>query len=201
MPSQGRMFVFEGADNVGKTSLSESTAEYVKGMGLSCEYFAFPGRAQGTLGKHVYGLHHDALRAGITSITPTSLQLLHIAAHIDAIESRILPALESGRTVVLDRFWWSTLVYGRVGGANEVLLKQMVELERVSWTTQSPTVVFLIQRSKPIGGNATDDWKAVSKEYMKLAAQEAGSYPVRYVQNDGLLSEALSQVICRIKTD
>ena len=198
MPSQGRLFVFEGADNVGKTSLSQSAAEYLRGTGLDCELFAFPGQAPGTLGKHVYSLHH-ALIDGIASITPTSLQLLHIAAHIDAIESRILPALQNGRSVVLDRFWWSTLVYGRVGGAKEALLQKMIELERLSWTTRFPAAVFLIQRSSPIGSDATGDWKAASAEYTKLAAQEASSYPVRYVHNDGLFSGALSQVIGHIK--
>src|SRR5439155_12811025 len=97
--------------------------------GFLCEWVSFPGREIGTLGKLVYEIHHDAAKAGVKAIDPTSLQLLHIAAHIDAIEARILPALKQGRHVVLDRFWWSTLVYGIVNGANKRSLKAMIEVE------------------------------------------------------------------------
>jgi thymidylate kinase len=194
MPECVKLFVFEGPDGSGKTTLSRAFAKFLNSAGIDCKYFAFPGREVGSLGKVVHDLHHNFQSAGIESLTPTSLQILHIAAHIDAIEARILPALQKGQSVVLDRFWWSTMVYGTVTDANKELLKKMVELEQVCWGTSIPTVVFLIMRSNPIGSEATDEWKAIVEEYSKLAAQEMENYPVCHIENDGDFAKALSQV-------
>src|SRR5207249_4525469 len=110
----GKLIVFEGPDGSGKTTLSRLFADRARELGVPCDWFAFPGREGGTLGKHVYEIHHNLQTVGVKAINPASLQLLHIAAHIDALEGRILPALKQGRHIVLDRFWWSTLVYGVV---------------------------------------------------------------------------------------
>lgn len=195
MCEPGKLFVFEGPDDSGKTTLAIAFAEYSRRKGIECDYCASPGTEIGTLGTLVYGVHHDPHSMGVQAITATSLQVLHVAAHIDAIESKILPALKTGRNVVLDRFWWSTLVYGRVGGANRAALERMVDLEQVCWADHSPDGVFLIQTSNPIAGPTTDDWKAVSKEYVKVAAQEANRYPVWYVENNGGFADALSQIL------
>src|ERR1044071_4273325 len=131
IPEHGKLFVFEGPDGSGKTTLSHAFVEYLKSKGVECDYFAFPGQEPGTIGRLVYDLHHDPRDVEVESLTPTSLQLLHIAAHVDAIESKILPALKKGRTVVLDRFWWSTWVYGKVGGVSPKILRAMIQLERI----------------------------------------------------------------------
>ena len=133
MKEKGRLYVFEGLDGSGKTTLAHALADCLNSAGFECDYFAFPGREDGTLGKLVYELHHNSTELGIKSIKSTSLQLLHIAAHIDAIESRILPVLNKGRYVILDRFWWSTWVHGVVGGVNQRLLQVMINLECVHW--------------------------------------------------------------------
>jgi len=198
MPKREKLFVFEGPDGSGKTALSHALAESLNATGVRCAYFAFPGQNVGTLGKLVHDLHHSTQSAGIRALTPTSLQLLHIAAHIDAIEAKILPTLRNGLSVVLDRFWWSTLVYGKVGGANPILLQKMVEVEHASWGTQLPTSVFLITRSDPIGCDATAEWKAISDEYGKLAERESDRYPVWRIRNEGDLADVLSQVLDRI---
>src|SRR3990172_5906938 len=118
----GNLYVFEGADGVGKSELSRRFFEHLTRSGIECEYLAFPGKDAGTLGKLIYDIHHESGRFGIHAISATSLQILHIAAHVDAIENRIIPALKAGRSVVLDRFWWSTEVYGIVAGAGKEIL-------------------------------------------------------------------------------
>ncbi|MHB8523785.1 MAG: nucleotide kinase domain-containing protein [Limisphaerales bacterium] len=187
----GKLFVFEGVDGSGKTTLSRAFAEQVKAIGFECEWFAFPGRDTGTLGKHVYELHHHQLGMGIKTINPTSLQLLHVAAHIDAIEARILPALRQGRHVVLDRFWWSTFVYGTVAGADLRSLKAMIDVERFHWGRVRPTLAFLVRRKVPTDDGLPADTNLLARAYAKLATREAQSYPVIMIDNDGTVPETL----------
>jgi thymidylate kinase len=184
--------VFEGPDGSGKTVLSNAFAEHLRVQDTRCEVFAFPGRQRRTLGKLVHEIHHDPKSIGVESLTATSLQLLHIAAHVDAIESRILPALKSGRTVVLDRFWWSTWVYGRSDGVHENSLKAIIRAERIAWGKTRPTLIFLISRelSEPSGA-----YTQLSNEYSKLAGREERRNHVRRIHNDRTIDEALQEVL------
>ena len=118
----GRLIVFEGPDGVGKSTLAQALTNRLMAMGLSCEHLSFPGKEEGTIGSLVYDVHHRPAGYGIGAITAASLQALHIAAHLDAIEQRIVPALNEGRWVILDRFWWSTWAYGCAAGVDKATL-------------------------------------------------------------------------------
>lgn len=199
MRGLGQLFIFEGPDYSGKTTLALALSEYLRSKGIDCDYCAFPGKESGTLGRLVYELHHGLEATGIRTINATSLQLMHIAAHVDTIESRILPALKTGRNIVLDRFWWSTLVYGTVGGANREMLLKMVELEQICWADHAPAAIFLLQRLNQRNSPMTETgWKAVSDEYHRVASQETGNYPIHYVRNDGDVADSLTNVIKHI---
>ena len=84
MATPGKLIVFEGPDGVGKSTLAKEVAAVLSGRGTPCDLLAFPGREPGTLGWHVYQLHHDPGLFGIANIPPASLQLLHVAAHLAA---------------------------------------------------------------------------------------------------------------------
>lgn len=198
--NKGRLFVFEGLDESGKTTLSSAFVDYLRGEGVECNYFSYPGNQIGTIGKLVYDIHHDSKSVGVESITPTSLQTLHIAAHIDAIESRILPALKNGTTVVLDRFWWSTWVYGKVAAVNPKILRTMIKLEQIAWSKTLPTAVFLIVRTKDIQHHSEQCHK-LSAEYATLAQDESIRYPVRNIDNVFSVDKALETIIELSKQD
>jgi dTMP kinase len=117
--THGNLIVFKGPDGAGKTTLARELSRRLGDSGVPCEYVAFPGQQHGTLGRLIYDLHHNPKSYGINNINATSLQVLHLAAHVDAIEGQILPALKAGRWIVLDRFWWSTWVYGSALGVNQ----------------------------------------------------------------------------------
>ncbi len=113
----GKLLIFEGPDGVGKTTIVQELKAK-----LSVENFkflSFPGREEGTLGNAIYRMHHSPQEFGIKVMSELARQTLHIAAHIDVIETRIKPWIAEGKNVVLDRFWWSTLVYGSVGGGEQ----------------------------------------------------------------------------------
>jgi thymidylate kinase len=199
MQEVGKLLVFEGPDGVGKSTLAQGLTTHMEAHGVPCKYLAFPGREPGTLGHHVYMLHHDLPRFGIESIAPVSLQLLHIAAHIDAIERAILPALRCGQHVILDRFWWSTWVYGMVAGVPRQSLEDMIRLEITHWDQTIPSAVFLIERSASLRpAEDIDRWRQLVAAYKELEGREQHLYPVCTVHNDYAVSEALDQILATV---
>ena len=188
--AQGKLIVFEGPDGVGKSTLAEQLTDHLRATGVPCERLAFPGRRPGTLGRLVYDLHHDASGLGLGEVNPTSLQLLHIAAHVDAIEGHILPALRAGTWIVLDRFWWSTWVYGAAFGVSEPSLKAMIELERLHWGHIKPDVLFLVERDS----GTADNGDGLQARYRELANREQLHSRVVALNNDSSVEDALNAV-------
>lgn len=197
---KGLLFVFEGPDGVGKTSIVAEVAKIlVETSARRVVQLGFPGHAPGTLGHHVYQLHHEAARFGIQRIAPASLQLLHVAAHLDAIDSVIRPHVNSGAVVLLDRFWWSTWVYGVTSGADRTSLRAMIELERMHWGNVTPAALFLLRRDSTL--RPEEDRNAFAlrlAEYDTLALTEGMTTRVVAVHNDGAISEAVEQVLREI---
>jgi dTMP kinase len=194
MTHAGKLYVFEGPDGVGKSTLADWFASHLRESGIRCILLSFPGKEKGTLGKHVYDLHHNLARFEVDTVAPASLQLLHVAAHIDAVENRIKPLLGDGTTVVLDRFWWSTFVYGLVGGASRSVLDRMVALERAVWDPVQPDQLFLVTRLEPLRAEPTELWPRWRDEYLRLRDAEQSNHPIVVVPNQSL-SEAKRAIL------
>lgn len=188
----GKLLVFEGPDGVGKSTLAQSLVGRLKEAPIRSEYAMFPGKRPGTIGQIVYEIHHDPGRFGIDELTQASLQGLHIAAHLDAIERAILPALGDGTWVILDRFWWSTWVYGCVSGVDRSVLDAMIGVERVQWAGTEPDVLFLIDRSD---GHANREFDELRDAYRTLYGAERSKYPVRLIQNDGTVADSICEIL------
>jgi thymidylate kinase len=145
----GQLLIFEGPDGTGKTTLSLRLVEWFVSRGRRTLHVSSPGQSKGSLGELVYNLHHYPGQYGLCGVDPTARQLLHVAAHIDTLHNTILPALRCGEIVVMDRFWWSAVVYGRAAGIDSESLRLMIELELCHWSQLRPTAVFLLERSIP----------------------------------------------------
>ena len=63
---RGKLIVFEGPDGVGKSTICRAVAAALEKLGESCVLMSFPGQEEGTLGEHVYALHHNLPGHGIT---------------------------------------------------------------------------------------------------------------------------------------
>ena len=191
--SPGHLIVLEGPDGVGKSTLSYALHKKLSEFSMQCEYLTFPGKEAGTIGRLVYDLHHRPETFGLVSFTPACLQTLHIAAHLDVIEQRIRPAIDSGKWVVLDRFWWSTWVYGRATRMDETLLDTLIQVERIQWKGTKPSVVFLIDRSTDLPGS--DRQARLREGYQEIFKKEHNQYPVHQIKNDFSVQEALSEIM------
>jgi thymidylate kinase len=191
MRRKGAVFAFEGPDGVGKTTLISAVEGMLTRLAQPVLTVSFPGRIPGTLGAHVYDLHHRPSEHNVHMLTPDGLQILHMAAHVDAIQSVIRPHVEKGAMVLLDRYWWSTWVYGLLSGIQSNSLEKMVELERSYWLDLAPQVVFLVTRPNH---DIDVDHRAVfverEREYDILADRELESSRVVRVENSGHISVA-----------
>jgi thymidylate kinase len=191
MHRKGAVFAFEGPDGVGKTTLISAIEGMLAGLAQPVLTVSFPGRTPGTLGAHVYDLHHRPTEHNVRTLTPDGLQILHVAAHVDAIQTVIRPHVEKGGIVLLDRYWWSTWVYGLLSGIHSDSLEKMVELERSYWLDLAPQVVFLVTRHN---ADIDIDHRAVflerEREYDILADREPESSRVIRVENFGDISVA-----------
>ena len=193
----GRLIVFEGPDGVGKSTLAQALTKRLVAMGLSCEHLSFPGKEEGTIGRLVYDVHHCPAGYGIGTITAASLQALHIAAHLDAIEQRIVPALNEGRWVILDRFWWSTWAYGCLAAVDRMTLDAMVQVERLYWRGVEPDALFLIDRSKDslVGEGRVQ----LRESYQLLYEGEKSRYPVHRIQNDDSIDQSVDRLFAALR--
>jgi phosphopantetheine--protein transferase-like protein len=193
--AHGRLYVVEGPDGVGKSTLAAAFFQQLQAIGVPCELMAFPGKERGTLGEHVYRLHHQPSSFGIDSIDPTSLQVLHVAAHIDALERRIKPALAAGTTIVLDRYWWSTWVYGHQLGVSHESLDAMIRLEQEHWKKTAPDAIFLVCRDLPFRAEHDPvQFHRLNELYRNLAATlPAGN--VLTLSNHGTIEEEVARML------
>lgn len=180
------IIAFEGPDGVGKSSLVTALSEELGRRAISCELASFPGKAPGTIGKLVYEVHHNPKGRGLKSISATALQALHIAAHIDYLEN----ASQRRSLVLLDRFWWSTVVYGKVSGANQPVILKLVEAEKLLWKRQRFAVILIA--GKPY--RSFKSWPRLHNEYLALARSEARKYPVYRFRNEGNLIDSAKRL-------
>jgi dTMP kinase len=184
---KGKLVVFEGPDGIGKSTLVQNTKAFLERAQVSAEEVSFPGKTSGTLGHLVNEVHHFPGRFGLGSIDPLGLQTLHVAAHVDTIATIIKPALLSGRMVILDRFWWSTWVYGASAGVAPVLLDALVAVEKLVWGEFVPSVVFLLTRTCALRAEQTQqDFVTLSRLYDTLADRESLHHPVIQVADQDL---------------
>ena len=86
------VYIFEGIDNVGKTTIIQALHRKIKDeRDDHCIALAFPGHEPRTLGSLVYHIHHHIEDYFDKPVNEASLQLLHIAAHIDLIQRKLIP--------------------------------------------------------------------------------------------------------------
>lgn len=190
---RAQLYVFEGPDGVGKTTLVRETQTYLDDHGYSTVRYGFPGNRKGSLGELIYEVHHGHI-LDEEDLLPLSLQVLHVAAHIDCIEKDIKPTLRAGKSVLLDRFWWSTWVYGRVAGIAADDMDQLINIEQRVWGNLEPATLFLIDRDKPFRAeHTTETHRLISRLYEELANRNP-PFPVVRLENIRSTSELASDI-------
>jgi dTMP kinase len=201
----GRFITFEGIDGCGKTTQLRLLAQWLRELRREVVETVEPG---GTgIGREIRRILLDPANS---AIRPRTELLLYFASRAQNVEETIRPALESGHTVLCDRFTDSTLVYQGCGRGLEVDVVR--ELDRIACRGLRPDITVLIDidletslarakhRNARVGHaeSRIDDESAAFHErvrlgYLALAAEE----PERFVVIDG--RAPVSEVARRIK--
>jgi len=191
---QGRLVIFEGIDHVGKSTISAEVFEELKRRGVPCAHYSFPGKKDGTLGKIVYDIHHDKGGIPAAEVNPVSLQILHIAAHIDALTRDILPDVRAGKTVVLDRFWWSTYAYGIGDGLSEQLLTQIISPEITCLDGMNDIRFIYVRRKEKESDFTSEKTSRILRAYDCLCDKTDEKH-LLVIDNDGTIANAVEAAI------
>lgn len=192
--ARGTFYAFEGPDGAGKSTIVRLVAEELRDRPVSL--CSLPGREPGSLGAHVYQLHHKPKTFDVRQMSPAARQLLHVAAHADFVETLLRPRIGAGHTVLLDRYWWSMWVYGTADGMNPAMLDALVECERAAWGSLAPAALFVVTRKDSLRAeDAGPAWRRRQKLYVDIAKREVATHPVHFVPNDGPVAEAVSHIV------
>lgn len=188
---RGRFISFEGGEGSGKSTHAAALAKRLESLGIAVVLTREPGGSTGAeIIRHI-------LLSGITKPLGAETEaILFAAARDDHVRGMILPALESGKWVICDRFIDSTRVYqGKLGKVDARLIRS---LERVTVGAAMPDLTFLLDVPAKVGlaratrrrGKDTADrfeaeslefHEALRKAYNALAENE----PRRCVVIDG----------------
>ena len=104
------LIVLEGPEGAGKSTQIKLLADALKKAGKTVVSLREPGGTP--LGEEVRKvLLHDAS----LDIVPRAESLLFMAARAQIVEKAVMPALDNGATVLLDRFFLSTYAYQMAG--------------------------------------------------------------------------------------
>ncbi len=110
MKYSGMLITFEGGDGSGKSTHAELFKNYLSGRGL--EFFATREPGGTDYSEAVRALSKDVRFSNKSLISEL---LLFESARADIVEKRVIPALEEGKVVIMDRFYDSTTAYQAFG--------------------------------------------------------------------------------------
>lgn len=188
-PKYTGIYVFEGIDNVGKSTIVHALKEKINcETSYECFDIAFPGNEPRTLGSLVYDIHHNQEKYFNERINDASLQLMHVASHIDLIQRRITKLKTQRSIILLDRFWWSTYVYGLANDLEKEIIEKIIAPEIVYWNQMNVKRIFLVERECRERDFSTKIDENIVNNYRKLAENDSKSI---ILANDGRLNDIL----------
>ncbi len=199
---RGKFITFEGGEGTGKSTQAAMLALRLEALGLAVHLTREPG---GSPGAEI--IRHVLLSGAAKPFGPDVEAMLFAAARDDHVRCTILPALDTGKWVICDRFTDSTRVYqGILGQVDQRLIKG---LERVSVGDLAPDLTLVLDVPVELGlervtvrrGEAAPDrFEAENVEfhqklrdaYLAIAAEEPGRCVV--VDTGGTKEEAARRI-------
>ena len=110
MKKRGLFITFEGGEGSGKSTQIKETAQYLKKKGFKVEVYREPGSTDAG-----EAIREILLNPKLKAMVWQTELLLFLAARAQLVREKILPGLQKGHAVLVDRFEDSTLAYQSYG--------------------------------------------------------------------------------------
>lgn len=140
---RNRLIVFEGIDRTGKTSVAKAIAKLLNDNGVETAFTFQPGDIEwGPLASTMRSLCKDKR----WNLHPLSNFFAFQLDRVEVTDKVIVPALEAGKTVISDRWNYSTYAYQMHG--KQLIKEHDIPEEVLSWlmetaiTSKDPDIVF-----------------------------------------------------------
>lgn len=157
------MFItFEGIDGSGKSTQIKLLRQQLEVNGHRVEVFREPGGTE--LSEKIRSL----LLNTELEIDPVSELMLFSAARAQLMSERVLPLLEEGTVVILDRFYDSTTAYQGYGRSS-ASLQEISELNELASHHREPDLTFYLRIDLD---ESKKRMQAVTKDRMELSGDE-----------------------------
>ena len=197
--STGRLITIEGLDGAGKTTLVAGLTRELAARGRELMVLREPGGVE--LSERIRALVKDPELA----VDPRAEALLYAAARAQLVAEQLVPLLESGQWVLLDRFVDSSLAYQ--GAGRGLGVEEIRALNRFATGGLAPDRTLLLRIDARAGlaragerGEAADRlereqlafFEAIGAAYDALAAAE----PERFAVIDAAQAPAVVLADC-----
>jgi len=116
--TMGKFIVFEGADGTGKSTHVKMLVDYLQETGIDVVLTEEP--TKGEIGKEI-----REVLSGKTEASPEELTELFTKDRKEHVEKVIQPMLEEGKTVICDRYYYSTVAYQSTQGVNKDWISEL----------------------------------------------------------------------------
>jgi dTMP kinase len=143
--ARGKLITIEGLDGAGKSTLARALAESLRARSLRVELLREPGGVETS--ERIRALVKDPA----LTVAPRTETLLYAAARAQLVEQRLLPLLDEGAIVLLDRYVDSSLAYQ--GAARGLGIEQVREINRFATGSLKADRTLLL-RISPAAGRA-----------------------------------------------
>ena len=202
MNLSGKFISFEGIDGCGKSTQAKILSTELTARGNKVLLTREPGGSEGA-----EEIRNLLLTGNPDRWSPETEILLFTAARRDHLERTILPALDSGKTVICDRFSDSTRVYQGVTRGD---LRDLVDQLDDAMIPRQPDITILIDLDPNISLTRAlerSNTEARFEEFgleMQIKLREgfltlANEFPKRFMLVDGNRTEAeVSQTISKL---
>jgi len=141
---KGIFITFEGIEGCGKSTQAKMLSEYLQGIGIDVLLTREPGGP-----KISEEIRRILLSTENKEMIPETEVLLYMASRSQHTAEWILPALQSGKWVISDRYYDSTRAYQ--GAARKIPAETIDILTRFATFALKPDLTFLVDLPAEIG--------------------------------------------------
>jgi len=144
LAARGVLITFEGVEGSGKSTQAERLAKRLAGMGSPCLAAREPGGNE--IGEAIRGILLDPGNKEMHGLTEL---FLYLASRNQLVREKVMPALNDGKVVVLDRFGDSSTAYQGFG--RELGEKLVVRLNKLATAGTRPNLTVLVDVPIAVG--------------------------------------------------